>query len=230
MTWGPGPPCHTSWPEARRRRTAAQRACNRPAVMCPFIFAATSGQKGEPSHKERATALRLCAPSSSPKPAVKKANHRAGSMQPPRGCAPPRLRCNQRSNMGAKPTCHAPGAPVTGCRKVAPPLVPIPRLLGAVAEDREDNFSSPVQRLEAPRAWPNNDIKCGGHGPVSRGDRRGSRRDHRRTDSNCINGHAGAASQSPIRLWPHLQAHILPRGGPGGHCRYPKSGVPPTTV
>jgi hypothetical protein len=28
--------------------------------------------------------------------------------------------------------------------------------------------------------------------------------------SNCINGHAGAASQSLIRLWPHLQARILP--------------------
>jgi hypothetical protein len=26
-----------------------------------------------------------------------------------------------------------------------------------------------MQRLEAPRAWPNKDIKYGGHGPVSRG-------------------------------------------------------------
>ena len=26
-----------------------------------------------------------------------------------------------------------------------------------------------MQRLEAPRAWPNRDIKYGGHGPVSRG-------------------------------------------------------------
>jgi hypothetical protein len=39
-----------------------------------------------------------------------------------------------------------------------------------------------------------------------------------------------AARQSPTRLWPHLQARILPRGGPGGHCRYPETGVPLTTV
>jgi hypothetical protein len=89
MTWGPDLTCHTSWPEARRRRTAAQGACkppcdytpfhlrrnqqsrrrtaaqgvcNRPAVIRPFISAATSGQGGEPLHKERATAPQLCAP------------------------------------------------------------------------------------------------------------------------------------------------------------------------
>jgi hypothetical protein len=67
-----------------------------------------------------------------------------------------------------------------------------------------------MQRLEAPRAWPNEGIKCGGHGPVSRGDRRGSRRDHGRAGSNCINKRAGAVSQSLVKLWPHLQARILP--------------------
>jgi hypothetical protein len=56
MTWGPGPTCHTGRPEAQRRQTAAQGAGNRPAVMHPFIFTATSGQEGEPPHKERATA------------------------------------------------------------------------------------------------------------------------------------------------------------------------------
>jgi hypothetical protein len=30
---------------------------------------------------------------------AKKANRRTRSMQPPRGCAPPRLRCSQRSNL-----------------------------------------------------------------------------------------------------------------------------------
>jgi hypothetical protein len=54
------------------------------------------------------------------------------------------------------------------------------------------------------RAWPNKAIKCGGHGSVSHGDRRGSRCDHGWTGSNCINRSAGAASQSPIKLWPHL--------------------------
>jgi hypothetical protein len=92
MTRGPCLTWHTSRPEARRRRIVAQGACNRPAVIRPSIFAATSGQEGEPPHKERAnrpavirpsifaatsgqggepphkeraTALRLCAPSAS---------------------------------------------------------------------------------------------------------------------------------------------------------------------
>jgi hypothetical protein len=82
-------------------------------------------EEGAPPHKERATALRLCAPSfpgqpaarktnrrtrsmqppppsSSSKPAVEKANCHVGSVQPPHGCAPPQLRCNRRPNMGAQ--------------------------------------------------------------------------------------------------------------------------------
>jgi hypothetical protein len=102
MTRGLGPTCHAGWPKARRRQTATQGACNCPAVMCPFIFAATRGQEDEPPHKKRATALGLCAPSSSPKPAVEKANCRVGSVQPTRGCAPPQLRCDRWSNMGAQ--------------------------------------------------------------------------------------------------------------------------------
>jgi hypothetical protein len=99
MTRGPCPTCHTSWPEARRRRTAAQGTCNRPAVVRPFIFAATNGQEGEPLHKERATAPRLFSLSSLPQTAVKEANRCTRSVQPPRGCAPPRLRCNRWSNL-----------------------------------------------------------------------------------------------------------------------------------
>jgi hypothetical protein len=64
------PPCgytpfHLRCNQRSRRRTAAQGACNCPAVIRPFISAATSGQGGEPPHKERATAPRLCAPSAS---------------------------------------------------------------------------------------------------------------------------------------------------------------------
>jgi hypothetical protein len=99
MTRGLGLTCHTSWPEARRRRTAAQGAHNRPMVMRPFIFAATNGQEGEPPHKEHATAPRVYPPSSLPQPTIKKANRRTRSVQPPRGCAPPWLRCSQRSNL-----------------------------------------------------------------------------------------------------------------------------------
>jgi hypothetical protein len=47
------------------RRTAAQGACNHPTVKRPFIFAVTSGQKGEPPRKKRTTAPRLSTPSTS---------------------------------------------------------------------------------------------------------------------------------------------------------------------
>jgi hypothetical protein len=63
------------------------------------IQAGPKREEGEPPHKERATALRLYALSSSPQPAVKNANRRTRSVQPPRGCVPPRLCCSQRSNL-----------------------------------------------------------------------------------------------------------------------------------
>jgi hypothetical protein len=110
MTWGPGLTCRTSWPEARRRRTATQGACNRPVVIRPSIFTTTSGQEGEPPHKEHATAPRLRAPSASLQPVI------------------------QPLAWGPRPTCHTSGAPVPGCRKVVLLLTPIPRLLEAVAE------------------------------------------------------------------------------------------------
>jgi hypothetical protein len=61
------PPCgytpfHLRRNQRSRRRTAAQGACNRPAVIRPSIFTTTSGQGGEPPHKEHATAPRLRAP------------------------------------------------------------------------------------------------------------------------------------------------------------------------
>jgi hypothetical protein len=52
------------------RRTAAQGACNRPTIKRPFIFAVTSGQRGEPPHEKRVNAPRLSAPSAPPQLAV----------------------------------------------------------------------------------------------------------------------------------------------------------------
>jgi hypothetical protein len=92
-------PFHLHHDQRSRRRTAAQGARNCPAVIHPFISTATSGQEGEPPHKEHATALRFLQP----------------VVQP--------------LTWGPRPTCHTPGAPVPGYRKVAPPLAPIPRLL-----------------------------------------------------------------------------------------------------
>jgi hypothetical protein len=125
MTRGLGPTCHTGWPEARRRQTATQGAYNCPAVMHPFIFAATSGQEGESPHKERATAPRLCAPTFLPKPAVEKANHRAGSVQSPAVVRYLSFAATSGPTWGPRPTCHATGAPVTRCGRIAPPLAPI---------------------------------------------------------------------------------------------------------
>jgi hypothetical protein len=93
---------------------------------------------------------------------TKKANHRTRSVQLPRSYAPPHLRSNQRPGRrtaaqgacnrpavmrplsfaatggptwGPRPTCHTTGAPVAGCGNIAPPLAPMPRLLGAIMKD-----------------------------------------------------------------------------------------------
>jgi hypothetical protein len=103
-------PFHLRRNQRSRRRTAAQGACNRTTVIRPSIFTTTSGQGGEPPHKEHATAPQLRAPSASLQPEV------------------------QPLAWGPGPTCHTSGAPGPGCRKVAPPLAPIPHLLEAIAE------------------------------------------------------------------------------------------------
>jgi hypothetical protein len=142
------------------------------------------------------------------------------SVQLPRGHTPLHLRRNQRSRRRTA-TQEAYNRPVvvcplsfaaTGGSTWGPGphvMQPARRLLGAANRTvARANATSP--RGHAPRAWPISDIKYEGHGPVNRGNRCGSQRDHRRANSNCVNRHAGAAGQSPIRLWPHLQARILP--------------------
>jgi hypothetical protein len=166
------------------RRTAAQGTCNRPAVMCLSIFLKTSGQECRPPHRKRTTALQLYAPMALRQSAVQHADPGPHVMQPAR-----RLLGAEKSHRHLR-QCRAPS--------------------GTVVEDRKDKFSEPVQRLEAPRAWLNSDIKYKGHGPVSRGNGRDSRRSHRRAGSNCTNRSTRAANRSLIRLWPHLQARILP--------------------
>jgi hypothetical protein len=56
---------------------------NRPAVTRPSTFAVTSGQEGEPPHKERATVLRLFTLPSSPQPAVKERTTAQGACNHP---------------------------------------------------------------------------------------------------------------------------------------------------
>jgi hypothetical protein len=164
-------PLHIRGNRRSGRRTVAQGACNRPAVKRPFIFTVTSGQKGEPPCKKRTTALLLCAPSASLQPAVQHKGPGPHVMQLVR-----RLPGAEKSHHRLR-QCHV--------------------FLGPSRKSEKISFSELVQQLEAPRAWPNSDIKYGRqHG-------------HRRAGSNYINRRTGAAGQPPIRLWPHLQIHIL---------------------
>jgi hypothetical protein len=130
------------------RQIAAQGACNRPAVKRPFTFAVTSGQKGELPRKKRTTAPRLCAPSASLQLAV------------------------QHEGLG--PHVMKPARRLPGVEKPHRRLCQYHVFSGLSRKSEKISFSEPVQRLEAPRAWPNNDIKYDGHGPVSHGNRRGS--------------------------------------------------------
>jgi hypothetical protein len=82
----------------RRSQTAARGACNRPAVTST--------------------------PPSSPKPAVERAYHHAGGVQPHHGDAPLRLR---RIRMEAHTSCNRRAGYYV--RETAPPLAPISRLL-----------------------------------------------------------------------------------------------------
>jgi hypothetical protein len=175
-------PLHSRGNRRTGRRTAAQGACNRPAVKRPFIFAIIGGQEAEPPRKKRTTAP-LRAPSSSLQPAVQHRGPGPQVMQPTRrllGAEKPHRRLRQ---------CHV--------------------FSGLERKSGKLSFSEPVQRLEAPRAWPNSDINYDGHGPVSHGNRQGRRHDHRQAGTNYINRRTSAASQPPIGLWPHLQTHIL---------------------
>jgi hypothetical protein len=117
-------PLHFRGNQWSGRRTAPQGACNRPTVKRPFIFAVTSGQKGEPPRKKRTTASRLCAPSASLQPVVQLGGPGPHVMQPARRL-PGAKKAHRRLCQ-----CHVFSRPSQKSEKV--------------------NFSEPVQRLEAP--------------------------------------------------------------------------------
>jgi hypothetical protein len=79
-----------------------------------------------------------------------------------------------------------------------------------------------MQRLEAPRTWPNEGIKCGGHGP----DRRGSRRDHGRAGSNCINRRIGQRANCQSNFGPTCRLASSPEAGPGATVGTLNQGYP----
>jgi hypothetical protein len=116
----------------------------------------------------------------------------------------------QSLTRGPGPTSHTLWASVSECRKSEPPLSLVLRLLGAAAEDREGEFLNQCSGIEAPRVWPGETIRRGGRGSVSRGDKHGSWRDRRRIGGDYVSKSTKATHQSPVKLWPHLQARILP--------------------
>jgi hypothetical protein len=211
MTRGPGLTCHTSWPEARRRRIVAQGACNRPTVIRLFIFAATSGQESEPPHTVRATALRLYALSSSLQPAVKKANRRTRSVQPPHGCAPPRLHYSQWSNLR-----HG---------GLGPHVMHLARRFLRTEKSHHHSRkyrapSGPPQKTEKLSFFFQkcSDLRHPAHGPTKPSSAEVTGQIAAGTGmvvgatmgGPTVIASTGRRDSKPIRLWPHLQARILP--------------------
>jgi hypothetical protein len=159
--------------------------------------------------------------------ATRGANRRA-SPSPPKAVDQPLTR-------GLGPTSHPPWASVSVCEEGEPPreeqtaaslhLFKSSGPTSATGARAHESYSLGVglrvrrrriaasqnqcSGIEAPHVWPSKTIKYGGHGSVSRGDRRDSWRDQRRTGSNYVSKHTEAACQSPIKLWPDLQARFL---------------------
>jgi hypothetical protein len=106
-------PLHSRGNQRSGRRTAAQGACNRPTVKRPFIFAITSGQKGEPPREKRTTAPRLCAPLASLQPAVQHGGPGPHVMQPTR-----RLPGAEKSHRRLR-QCHVFSGPSRKSEKIS---------------------------------------------------------------------------------------------------------------
>jgi hypothetical protein len=100
-----------------------QGACNRPTVKLPFIFAISSGQRGEPPRKKRTTVSRLCAPLALPQLAVQLKGPGPHVMKQAR-----RIPCAKKPHRRLR-QCHVFSGPSQESKKV--------------------NFLGPVQRLEA---------------------------------------------------------------------------------
>jgi hypothetical protein len=106
-------PLHFRGNQRSGRRTTAQGACNRPTVMRPFIFAETSGRKGEPPRRKRTTAPRLCTPSALLQPAVQHGGLGPHVMQPAR-----RLLGAEKSHHCSR-QCHVFSGPSRKTEKIS---------------------------------------------------------------------------------------------------------------
>jgi hypothetical protein len=136
--------------------------------------------------------------------------------EPPRKertAAPLHLRRNQQPSLwhgGPGPRVILPGRWFLGAEKSNRRLRQYRVSSGPQQKIEKVNFQNQCSGIEAPRAWPGETIMRGGRRSVSRGDRRGSWCDRRRTDSDYVSKRTEAAHLSPVKLLPHPQARTLP--------------------
>jgi hypothetical protein len=106
-------PLHFRSDQRSGRRTAAQGACNRSAVMRPSVFTETSGQEGEPPRRKHTTAPRLCAPAASLQLAVRHGDPGPHVMQSAR-----RLPGAEKSHRHSR-QCHVFSGPSRKTEKIS---------------------------------------------------------------------------------------------------------------
>jgi hypothetical protein len=203
---GPGPTSHTPWVSVSVCEEGEPPCEERTAVpLHPRRKQRTNLWHGGPGPRVILLGRRS--------PSAKKANHHVRSKPPP---VVVRLYTSTKTNSpvsdtgGPGPRVILLGRRPLGAEKSNRRSRQYCAPLGPSQRTKKVNFQNQCSGIEAPRAWPSKTIKCGDHGSVSRGDKRDSWRDRRRTGSNCVSKCTEAACQSPIKLWPHLQAHFLP--------------------
>jgi hypothetical protein len=123
-------------------------------------------EDGKPPHTEHATAPRLGALSSSPKPAIEEADRHARSMQPHHGCAPFQLCCNRRSSMEARARMS--------CNRRTGYHVRRNRIVTCANTPSSRGYKTSATTQGSPAHDPTAPIKYDGHGSVNRGNRHDS--------------------------------------------------------
>jgi hypothetical protein len=98
--------------------------------------------------------------------------------------------------------------------------------LGPSQRTKKVNFQNQCSGIEAPRTWPSKTIKCGDHGSVSRGDKRDSWRDRRRTGSNCVSKCTEARVNRQSSFGPTCRFISSPEADPGATVGTLNQGYP----